>query len=390
MAWQYKHTVLGLSTVTFVATMVARISISPVVTLITDDFGVSNGTIGIVLTGMWAMYALMQLPSGLLGDRFGERRILLLAMGLTAGSSLLLALSPGIITFSIFSILLGTAAGLHFPVATTLLDKEFENVSHVMGILLMGGPIAGLFVPPLAVYVGQQFGWRAAVLIGLAFTGPTTLLVFFNLQRTTPSQPDIPIRQRLNIGSLTEILARPSIAFTTVIAIIGAFFWQAVVSFLPTFLKVSGGLQPDLVGLLFSLTFIVHGLTQPTIGWLANRIGQELGASIPFSAGVIGFISLVLTDSFLGYILSVSLIGTAMSWGAPIQARFLDRLAIEEKGKGYGLVRTVHMMFGATGSAVVGTISEVLNWNIAFGSLAGITLVALILLLTNKILNLGY
>jgi len=388
--WQYKHTVLGLSTVTFVATMVARISISPVVTSIIVDFGVTNGTIGIILTGMWAMYALMQLPSGLLGDRYGERRILLLAMGLTAGSSLLLALSPGVLTFSIFSILLGTAAGLHFPVATTLLDREFENVSHVMGVMLMGGPIAGLFAPPLAVYVGDLYGWRAAILLGLAFAGPTILLVVIFLGHTTPSQPDIPVRQRFELTSLVEILARPAIAFTTLIAIIGAFFWQAAATFLPTFLTVSGGLPSAQAGLLFSLTFVVHGVTQPTVGWLADRIGQEFAACVPFSAGVIGFTSLVITDSLLGYTLSAILIGTAMSWGAPIQARFLDNLGIDEKGKGYGLVRTVHMLLGASGSAVVGTISELVNWPVAFASLAVVTFVALVLLLGNEILDLGY
>ncbi len=82
MNWRYRHTVLGLCTFAFASTMLARLVISPVVPDVTDGFGVSTGAVGLALSGMWAAYALTQFPSGILGDRFGERRVILAAVGI--------------------------------------------------------------------------------------------------------------------------------------------------------------------------------------------------------------------------------------------------------------------------------------------------------------------
>jgi len=100
---------------------------SPVVPAIGDAFAVSNSAIGLALTGMWGAYALAQFPSGLLADRYGERRIILVAVGRTAVASGLLAASPTYAVFLIGTVVLGGVAGLHFSVATSLLTRTLPN-----------------------------------------------------------------------------------------------------------------------------------------------------------------------------------------------------------------------------------------------------------------------
>jgi len=82
--WRYKHTALALCTLAFTATMVARLVISPLIPQIRAEFGVTNATVGLGLSGMWLAYALSQFPSGVLGDRYGERTVILAAVGATA------------------------------------------------------------------------------------------------------------------------------------------------------------------------------------------------------------------------------------------------------------------------------------------------------------------
>ncbi|MUW15972.1 MFS transporter, partial [Halorubrum sp. CBA1125] len=84
MNWRYEHTALALCTLAFTATMIARLVISPLVPEITVQFGVTNATVGLALSGMWLAYALAQFPSGVLGDRYGERAVILTAVGATA------------------------------------------------------------------------------------------------------------------------------------------------------------------------------------------------------------------------------------------------------------------------------------------------------------------
>ncbi|TKX71630.1 MFS transporter, partial [Halorubrum sp. SP9] len=144
MNWRYEHTALALCTLAFTGTMVARLVVSPLVPEITTRFDVTNGTVGLALSGMWLTYALTQFPSGVLGDRYGERRVILAAVGATAVASVLLAASPSMLAFGLFAAALGVGAGLHYSVATTFLTRQFEDTGRAVGVHVAGGPLAGL------------------------------------------------------------------------------------------------------------------------------------------------------------------------------------------------------------------------------------------------------
>ncbi|OYR50151.1 nitrate/nitrite transporter [Halorubrum sp. Ea8] len=389
MNWRYRHTALALCTLAFTATMVARLAISPLVPRITARFGVTNATVGLALSGMWLAYALAQFPSGVLGDRYGERTVIL-----TAVASLLIAASPSIAVFILFTVALGAGAGLHYSVATTFLAKQFDDIGRAIGVHVAGGPIAGLAAPPLAALVGSRYGWRAGILLGVAVAVPVFALFAWRVRPTEPIRPDQPMRERFALAPLLELLSRPPILYTTALATMGAFSWQATASFLPTFLDVGSGLSTALSALLFSLYFLVHGGTQPVTGSLSDRFGRDVTAMGTMSAGIAGYGLLVATARFdLGLgptVAAVCLVGVAMSWGAPVQSRFMDLLSDAERGAGFGLVRTAYMVLGASGSVVVGTVSDVAGWGVAFGLLAGVMTLGLVTLLANRALGLGY
>jgi predicted MFS family arabinose efflux permease len=374
--------------------MVARLAISPLVPEITAAFEVTNATVGLALSGMWLAYALAQFPSGILGDRYGERTVILLAVGSTAVASLLIAASPSILAFMLFTVVLGAGAGLHYSVATTFLTRQFDDIGRAIGVHVAGGPIAGLAAPPAAALVGARYGWRAGVLLGVAVAVPVFALFAWRIRPTEPRRPDQPMRERFAVGPLAELLSRPSILYTTGLATLGAFTWQATASFLPTFLEVGGGLSSALSALLFSLYFLVHGGTQPATGSLSDRIGRDETVILTMASGVVGYALLVVATrdgaGIAPILFGVLFVGLAMSWGAPLQSRFMDLLSDAERGAGFGLVRTVYMVVGASGSVVVGTVSDLAGWAVAFGLLAAVMALGLVTLLANRLLGLGY
>jgi predicted MFS family arabinose efflux permease len=366
---QYRYVVLALCTLAFTATMVARLAISPVVPAITGDFAVSTGAVGLALSGMWAAYALSQFPSGVLADRFGERRVVLAAVGVTALASLLLTLSPNYPVFALTVVLLGAGAGLHYSVATSLIARHFEQVGRAIGVHVAGGPVAGLLSPVAAAAVGARYGWRAAMLLGAAVAVPTLLAVRWRVRPTPPSRPDVRMRTRFELGPLRELLGRPEIRHTTLMAVGGAFCWQATASFLPAFLIAHHGYSAAAASALFSAYFVVHGATQPVLGGVSDRFGRDATAAAAFGTGVVGFGVLVVASG-PAVVAAVPLVGVAMSWGAPVQSRFIDHLGEGERAAGFGLVRTVYMLLGATGSVVVGALADLSGWTAAFGVLA--------------------
>ena len=374
--WRYRHTVLTCLTAAFFATMFARVAISPVVPNVEEQFDVSTGMVGLALTGMWAAYGLSQFPSGVLGDRIGDRRVMLIATSLTALCVLLVALAPTFWLFATFVVLLGAGAGLHYTVATTYLTRLFENTGRAIGIHVAGGPLAGVLAPVVVAAVAVRYGWRPALLIAVAIALPATVLLWWFVRPTAPRQPDRPMRERFEAGSLSRLLSRPEIAYTTLLAVLATFVWQATTSFLPTLLAVHHGFSIPAAGLLFSVYFAVQGVLVPGIGWASDRFGRDRVLVLVLGAGVPGYAALAVGNSTTMVLAGVGLAAVAMSWSAPLQARFIHHLSESERNAGFGLVRTVYVLLGALGSVVTGVLADVAGWAVAAGALATLLAIA--------------
>lgn len=370
--WSYQRTILAACTLAFFATMVARLAISPVVPLIEADLGVSNAWIGLALTGMWLTYALSQFPSGLLADREGERRVILLAVVGTALGSAIVAGAPVFPVFAVGAAVLGALAGLHYSVATSFLARTQPNAGTAIGFHNAGAPVAGLLAPVAAGSVGEHLGWRPAVAIGCVVALPAAGLFLLGVRPTPPQRPDERIRDRLELVPIVELLSRPRITYVGALCVGGEFVWQATASFLPAFLVGHHGYSPTTAGLVFSGYFVVQGVAQPVVGNLSDRIGRYVAAALTTVAGVAGYALLVLGTGLWAVLAATALVGLAMSWGAALLPAIVDELGTEEQAAGFGLVRTFYMVLGASGSVVTGVVAETVSWAAAFALLAAV------------------
>ena len=390
MRWRYRDTVLALCTLAFFVTMVGRLAISPVLPEIVETFSVSNAVVGLSLSGMWLAYGLAQYPSGVLADRYGERLVILVAVGGSALAALAVSIAPVFGLFFVSTILLGAVAGLHYSVATTLLARTYDNVGTAVGVHNSGATVAGLLTPVVVAWIAVRFGWRLAVAV-IALVGiPSAVLFAWKVRPTEPRRPETPLRDRFQLGPISELLSRPPIAFTLVIAIVGEFAWQGTASFLPTFLIEHRGLSTTLAGVFFSVYFVVQGVAQIGVGAVSDRIGRDRALAGCMLAGVVGFGLLVTAAGLPSIIIGVTLVGIAMSFGSALMPRFLRELSAEEQNAGFGLVRTVYMIVASLGSVAVGLLADLFGWAVSFGFLAASLAVVLLALSANWALELGY
>nr|WP_275086322.1 MFS transporter [Natronorubrum halophilum] len=390
MRWRYRETVLALCTLAFFATMAGRLVISPVVPLIIEEFAVSNSVIGIALTGLWMAYFAAQFPSGILADRFGERPIILVAIGGTAIASAFLALAPLFSLFVIGTIALGGVAGLHYSVATTLLTRTYDEIGTAIGVHNSGGPAAGLLAPPVAAWIGVRYGWRPAVAIGAAMAIPVFVLFAWRVRPTEPRRPDQRMAERFELEPILELLSRPQIAFPICLAVAGAFVWQATASFLPTFLVEHRGQSTELAGTVFAGYFVVQAVTQVGVGAASDRYGRDLATAGCMVLAATGFGLLVTAPGTISLLAAVVLVGTGLGWGAALLPRFMDVLSESERGAGFGLIRTVYGFIGALGSVVTGLLADLFGWGVSFAVLAALLALVFVALAVNWALSLGY
>jgi MFS family permease len=367
----------------------SRLLVGAVVPLVLVYFGTSRSVVGVALSGMWALYALAQFPSGLLADRYGERLLLLVALFATCCGVVLVALAPSVSLFVLFALALGAGAGLFFAPASSLVSRLYDREGGALGILTASGAIGGVLFPLAGGVVGVRYGWRVAVALGAV----ATAVVLVTLALAVPSAP--PRNAGQSLGALYDVrrhyrvLARPGVAYSLAVGSLVGFTLQAITSFLPTFLVEYRGLGTGVAGGAFGVVFGLSSLAQPVAGRLSDRYSRDgaIAASVGVALSGLAFLLAVRTTA--GLVAGIGLLGAGIAWPGPVQARFFDQLDDGERGYGFGLIRSAYMLLGSAGSVVVGVLADAGGWVPGLGVL-GLALVASLALLgANRWLALG-
>lgn len=389
MRWRYRHTVLILAVLANFTQVGSRLAISPVVPAIIESFAISKSAIGIALTGMWAMNAVLQFPSGVFSDRFGERPVVLAALGLTGLGSLLLAASPTFPFFAVFAVFLGIGSGLYFSVGSSLLTKLFPNTGGALGVHASGGLLSGLLMPVAAGFIGVRYGWRPAIVIGAVLALPAFALVRWRIRPTPPRDPETRLHDRFDPAVIVDLLSRPMVAFTIVLAVIGNFTFQAIASFFPTFLIEFHGFTTTDASIAFGAIFFLGAIVQPAVGRVSDTVGRDTVLSVNFLVATIGIGLVLLAPVRAVALIGVGFIGLGMTWFAVLQARIMDGLSDAERGAGFGLARTIFAVIAASGSAITGILADVSGWPAAYGLVAALLMLAFVSIVVNRAMRLG-
>lgn len=114
---------------------------------------------GTLLSVLWVLYAFGQLPGGVLGDRIGERNILLVSVSVTIVGILVLVLPYDVRILYAGTILLGLGAGLYGTTRLTVLSYIYpENDGTAIGITSATGHVGSSGLPMIASFVAAAIG----------------------------------------------------------------------------------------------------------------------------------------------------------------------------------------------------------------------------------------
>jgi MFS family permease len=372
----------------FFSIMGARLIISPLVPDLLEAYSTSKGALGVAFTGMWAAYGVLQFPGGMLGDKFGERRIIVLGTTLTFLGVILATIAPSFPIFGVAVVLIGAGGGVYFPVAGALLTRLSDDISQALSFHVAGGNAAGLLLPPVAGYVSIRYGWRSAVMMGAIVVLVMVVFSSWGLRPTPAQRPDLQVSTEINPQRIISLLTQPSIAYTTILAVLMAFVFQAILSFFPTFLVEFRGFSTVDASTLFSAIFAVIVLVLPLMGRLSDITSPDVAIGVCSVAIILGLSATLVQGSVFTAIAGAGLIGVGTTWGGVIGARFMMNFSVSERGTGYGLVRSVYVVLGSAGNVIIGSVADMATWPVAFSILIGILVVVLVLLLANYMLNL--
>src|SRR5882757_5697576 len=138
------------------------------------DFGTDAAGVAMLASSYFWGYTLMQIPAGLLVDRFGVKRVVLTSMIASSLGSAAFALAPNLLDVFAARLIVACGDALVFTSLLKLVAQSFtdERFGVMSGISQVSGYVGGVIATtPLAAAV-TGFGWRACFLfiagIGLA------------------------------------------------------------------------------------------------------------------------------------------------------------------------------------------------------------------------------
>ncbi|MPM26123.1 putative sulfoacetate transporter SauU [bioreactor metagenome] len=193
-----------------------RFSINYAILDIAGEFGLNASLNGLIMSSFFVGYAIMQIPGGLLADKFGAKKVLIFSVTLGAVAAVLTGFSWSLPSLIAFRFISGVATGIFFPTASKTIALSFptDMQGKAMSVLLVAGAIVAAVSSVLFAWIIDTLGWHVLFYLSGA-CGIFVLalyLPFFNVSPAVNSQTDHqPESTKENRSPLKQIIRVPMV-----------------------------------------------------------------------------------------------------------------------------------------------------------------------------------
>ncbi len=177
----------------FALAFVQRVAPSVMTTELMRDFAVGGAALGTLSGWYFYAYASIQLPVGMLNDRFGPRKLMSVAVAVCALGSFGFALSESVLMASFFRAMVGASVAFAFVGTLTIAGYWFAPARFAMlaGLVQSVGMCGAIIGQAPLRYGVEQFGWRATVgAMGVAAALLAVLLFYVVPRRPRSGEPN--------------------------------------------------------------------------------------------------------------------------------------------------------------------------------------------------------
>ncbi len=153
------------------------------------DFGLNATSLGSLSALYFYSYVAMQIPTGLIADRVGPRRLLIGGIFISTLGAILFALAPSLFWAGLGRFLIGGSVAVGF-VCTLKLATHWlptEQFSLAAGLLLVAGMMGAVFAGVPLHLASDAVGWRVVTLVVSAIGLFLALAVWF-IVRDDPTE----------------------------------------------------------------------------------------------------------------------------------------------------------------------------------------------------------
>jgi MFS family permease len=358
--------VVGVPLAALAAGTFATVGIGALAPELQVEFDLSRGEIGVLTALVSAGAALASRPAGTLTDSSGPVKVLALALVLFAAAILLAALAPAAALFMLAMLIGGLAyGGINPPTNVVVAGRMQGRLGFFMSVKQTGVPIggflAGLALPPLAVWLSWRYAFGVAAAAALAVAASTVLLRGAARLRTPVADhggrgPDR--RDRLAIGFYGFVMAGTQWVFLAYVVL---------------YLSESRGFSLQRAGLVLSVATAVSVAGRLFWGWVSDRPGSRVASLLGASAiglAMLCLLAIGIPDAAVWPV--AALTGAALvGWNGAFHALVADLAGPRSIGRLSGEMMAVVFAGAVVVPPLLGFVSEALDsWSTLWASAA--------------------
>ena len=342
------------------ANFVIRTGFSALLPSIIGELQLSYTRAGLLASAFFYAYVLMQIPSGLLGDRFGRRRILVLGLLGGALAAGLTGLAGSFAGLFVARALTGAFQGSLFSNdrAIIVTVTPLERIGLGQGVSFSGPGLGLAFGLVIGGLMAEVLPWRTVMMLfGL---GPVlaALLIVRHVPPLAPSTTRAPVGQRLRRlfgnGPLWVL------GLTGFCTIANQFI---LATWAPLFFQEVGVDDLGRAGSYAALQGIAASLGMVVSGWVHDRLVKRgHGSKTVIVAGLTGVavsmlaMAAVISQRSIGALAIVLFVAAFFCWSiwSAVYALLGRMVRQEELGTAFGLSNSISFVGAIVGPTATG------------------------------------
>ena len=251
------------------------------------DFHIGAAALGNFTAFYFYSYFLVQVPTGILADHWGPRKLLTAGSFVAAAGTILFASAASLPPANLGRFLIGGAAGIGYVTLLTLATRWFpaRYFATLSGLALFCGVAGAVSAGPPLRFLVERFGWRPVMFAAAAVLMVMGAAIWWivsddptrkGYRSFAPLDPETSVSPRALLGGLMTVLGYKNIRrlFLVGCGLTGpvlAFAGLWGVPFLTTLL----GIPPAASSAITSTLLICYAIRAIVLGHLSDRIGRR-------------------------------------------------------------------------------------------------------------------
>lgn len=240
-------------------------------------FATSAASLGVLAATYFYVYTVMQIPTGILVDTLGPRRVLVAGGVVAAGGSLLFALATSLNVALLGRTLVGLGVSVTFIAMLKLIAISFDErrFATLVGLAMLLGNFGSMLAGSPLTALAQATSWRGVFVAAAALSAATAIACWLAVRETADGKRPA-LDRTVILGGLWSVLRNRATWPAVVVnfGIAGPFFAFAGLWATPYLVQVHG-LSRVAAGNHLSLYFAGFAIGCFVIGSLSDRLGRR-------------------------------------------------------------------------------------------------------------------